>query len=239
MSTVKPVISATDGNVIFQTYFIPVQKPPPAPDAPSMLAHISTFPALGQVTQIQKYTTALTALLEVDQSRASDPWQLSLWHSVGKEWQEVPMDPVIRAETRPSELQAEKAAAGQTRLYFTTPLAIHLPTTFTIKFRASPSQPWKWVKDHQGTPDGVVMLSSVTSQEAISSELGDYITGLNPILKSENHRSQTPGTTVWSVEAPIEAADGGESAIKDVKFGLPWGGKFSRCAPQLEHLMRS
>jgi hypothetical protein len=31
------------------------------------------------------------------------------------------------------------------------------------------------------------------------------------------------------VEAPIEAADGAKSNIKEVKFGLPWGqGKFSR-----------
>lgn len=141
------------------------------------------------------------------------------------------MDPVIKAASRPSELQAARIAAGsgQARLYFTTPLAIHLPTNFNIKFRAGPNYSWKWVKDHQGTIDGVVMLSTVTSQDAISSELADYVADLNPILKSKNYRSQSPGTTLWSVEAPIEGADGEKSAIKDIKFGLPWGkGKFSR-----------
>ncbi|KAH9219222.1 glycoside hydrolase superfamily [Leptodontidium sp. 2 PMI_412] len=224
-------ISAADGNEVFQAQYIPKQKAPPASDDPSMFAYISTYPALGQVSQIQKHTTVFTALLQVDQSRASDSWQVSLWHTEGKEWHEVPMDPVIKAAAFPSELQASGVTSGngQARLYFTTPLAIHLPTNFTIKFRAGPNESWKWVKDHQGTTDGVVMLNTVTSQDAISSELEEYITGLNPILKSKNYRSQSPGTTLWSVEAPVDGADGEKSTIKDIKFGLPWGeGKFSR-----------
>ncbi|KAK0113570.1 hypothetical protein ONS95_013820 [Cadophora gregata] len=196
-----------------------------------MLAYISTYPALGQVTQIEKHTTVFTALLEVDHSRASQSWQVSLWHSEGQEWREAPMEPVTKAVSAPCELQVKDGspAAGQRRLYFTTPLAIHLPTNFTIKFRAGPAESWKWVKDHQGTADGVVMLSTVTSQDSISSELEEYIKDLNPILKSKNYRSQSPGTTLWSVEAPVEGADGEKSTITDIKFGLPWGvGKFSR-----------
>ena len=111
-------ISAADGNEVFQAQYIPKQKAPPASDDPSMLAYISTYPALGQVTQIEKHTTVFTALLEVDQSRASDPWQVSLWHSEGQEWQEVPMDPVIKAASSPCELQASKDATSQRRLYF-------------------------------------------------------------------------------------------------------------------------
>jgi hypothetical protein len=210
---------------------IPKQKAPPASDDPSMKAYICTYPPLGQVTQIDKSTTVFTALLEVDKSRASDSWQLSLWHSEGKQWQEVPMDPVRSVEAHPTSLRASNSAAepALTHLYFTTPLAIHLPTNFTIKFRGGAEQSWKWVKDHQGTQDGIVMLKSVTSQDAVSSELGDYVQGLNPVLKSKHYRSQSPDTTLWSVEASIEAADGEKSRISNIKFGLPWGqGKFSR-----------
>ena len=210
---------------------IPKQKAPPASDDPSMKAYICTYPPLGQVTQIDKNTTMFTALLEVDESRASDPWQLSLWHSEGKQWQEVPMDPLRSIEAHPTSLQASKSPSESvlTRLYFTTPLAIHLPTNFTIKFRGGADQSWKWVKDHQGTEDGIVMLKSVTSQDALSSELGDYVQGLNPALKSKNYRSQSPGTTLWSVEASVEAAVSERSKIANIKFGLPWGqGKFSR-----------
>jgi hypothetical protein len=210
---------------------IPKQKAPPASDDPSMKAYICTYPPLGQVTQIDKSTTVFTALLEVDKSRASDSWQLSLWHSEGKHWQEVPMDPVRSVEAHPTSLQASNSATepALTHLYFTTPLAIHLPTNFTIKFRGGAQQSWKWVKEHQGTQDGIVMLKSVTSQDTISSELGDYVQGLNPVLKSKHYRSQSPGTTLWSVEASIEAADGEKSRISNINFGLPWGqGKFSR-----------
>ncbi|XMA11985.1 hypothetical protein WAI453_004776 [Rhynchosporium graminicola] len=225
-------ISAADGNEVFQAQYIPKQKTHPALDHPSMLAYISTYPALGQVTQIEKHVTKVfTALLEVDKSRASQSWQVSLWHSAGKEWQEVPMEPVIKAAAFPSDLQASSTAPGtaKARLYFTTPLAIHLPTNFTIKFRSGPTESWKWVKDHQGMTDGVIMLKTMTSQDTISSDLGDYVTGLNQILKSKNHRSECPGTTLWTVEAPVEGAVGEKSTIKDIKFGLPWGvGKFSR-----------
>ncbi|KAI6714138.1 hypothetical protein JHW43_003359 [Diplocarpon mali] len=224
-------ISAADGNEIFQAQYIPKQKALPTSDHPSMLAYISTFPALGQVTQIEKPTTVFTALFEVDPGRVSDLWQVSLWHSDGEDWREVPMNPVTKAAARPTELQIAKASdvPGLAKLYFTTPLAIHLPTNFTIKFRAGPEDAWKWVKDHQGTTDGTVVLSTVTSQDFISSDLGDYITGLNPILKAKNYRSQSPGTTLWSVEAPIEGADQEKSAFKNIEFGLPWGsGKFSR-----------
>jgi hypothetical protein len=48
-------------------------------------------------------------------------------------------------------------------------------------------------------------------------------------LKSKNYRSQSPGTTLWSVEASVDAADGAKSTFENIKFGLPWGeGKFSR-----------
>jgi hypothetical protein len=224
-------ISGADGNEVFQAKYIPKQKPPTALDHPSMKAYISTFPALGQITQIDKHTTIFTALLEIDSSRASEPWQISLWHSEGSEWQEVPMDPLKDEKAQPTALQSSmKSEDGHLkRLYFTTPLAIHLPTSFTIKFRSSPAHTWKWVKDHQGSFDGTIIMKSVTTQDAISSELKDYIEGLNPAFKTKNHRSQSSGTSLWTVEVPVEAADGEKSTIKEVRFGLPWGqGKFSR-----------
>lgn len=225
----EPFISPADGNEVFQAQYIPKQKGPTSTDHPSMKCFISTHPALGQVNLIEKTTAVFTTLLEVDESRASDPWEVSLWHSEGKIWREVPMDSLKDIEAQPIALQFTNEESQLTRLYYTTPLAIQLPTSFTIKFRNGPNQSWKWVKDHQGTLDGTVILKSVTSQDAISSNLGDYFEALNPVLKSKNYRSQSPGTTLWSVEASIDAADGAESKFENIKFGTPWGkGKFSR-----------
>jgi hypothetical protein len=227
-SSVSPAVS----NEVYLAKYIPKQKGPPASNSPSMKAYISTYPPLGQVTQIEKSTSVFTALLEVDESRVSDPWQVSLWwHSEGEECRESPMDPLRNASSHPTSLQASKSTSGSAlhRLYFTTPLAIHLPKTFTVKFRNGSDQSWKWLKDHQGTQDGIVMLKTITSQDAISPNLEDYVQHLNPVLKWKNYRSQSPGTTLWSVEAPLEAADGEKSNIEDIKFGLPWGqGQFSR-----------
>jgi hypothetical protein len=220
-----------NGNEVFQAQYIPKQKGPVAPDHSSMKAYISTYPALSQVNLIEKTTTVFTALLEVDEARKSDPWQVSLWHAEGTEWREVPMEPLKNAAAHPIALRNPMSTFGRplTKLYFTTPLAIHLPTAFTIKFRGNPEQSWKWVKDHQGTLDGTVILKTITSQDAISSNLEHYIEGLNPVLKAKNYRSQSPGTTLWSVETSVDAADGEKSTFTNIKVGLPWGvGKFSR-----------
>lgn len=192
-----------------------------------MKTYISTFPPLGQVTLIDQSTTVFTALLEVDEGRVSDPWEVSLWHSEGKEWKEVPMELLKDSSFYPTFLQSLKQAPNH--LIFTTRCPTSLPTSFTVKFRAGPDHSWKWAKEHQGIPDGSVLLKSITSQDSISSNLEDYVEGLNPILKSKNYRSQSPGTTLWAVDAPIEAADGEKSTFRDIKFGLPWGeGKFTR-----------
>lgn len=226
MTEPQVYISGADGNEVFQAAYIPKQKPPTPANHPSMKAYISTFPSLGQITEIDRNTTLFTALLEVDASRVHLPWEVSLWHSdeePGAQWKEVPLEPSKDSSAQPVSLQNKPN--GLVRLYFTTPLAIHVPTSFTVKFRDDPKSSWNWAReaDVQGIQDGVVLLKSLTSQEDISSDLGDYVEGLNPILKSKNYRSQSPGTTLWAVEAPIEAADGETSNIKDIPFGLPWG----------------
>ncbi|KAH8816375.1 glycoside hydrolase family 36 protein [Xylogone sp. PMI_703] len=221
------------GDEGFQIQYILPQRTPPPPDDPSMKAYICSYPPLGQVTPIDKSTDVFTALLEVDESRATSPWQVSLWYSEGVEWKERPLTPVKSETTCSQSLQAPETTAnlGLKKLYFTTPLAVHSPTKFTIKFRSGPEEPWKWVHDHQGIGDGVILLKSISAQDSVSGgqSLNHYIEGLNPSFKVENCRSQSPGTTLWSVEASIEPAVGESSVIKDVVFGLPWGkGKFLR-----------
>lgn len=227
--TERTFISPTDGNEVFQAKYIPKQQGPPALNDPSMKAYISTFPALGHVTQVDQSTTTFTALLEIDESRSDGPWEVSLWYSESGEWHEAPMEAVTQTSPKPTSLQTSKTSSELHKIYFTTTVAIQLPTSFTIKFRNGADQSWKWVKDHQGAEDGLVTFNPPKSQDARSSSLRDYVQDLNPILESKNHQSQSPTTTLWSVEVPIEAASGEKPVIKDVKFGVPWGHhKFSR-----------
>jgi hypothetical protein len=218
---VNPALS----DEVFQAKYIPKQKGPPAPDSPTMKAYLSTFPSLGQVTVIDESTRNFTAVLEVDEARASEPWQVSLWHSDGGEWHEVPLERVESSTTVHTTLQTSDSGSGLTKISFRAALPNTLPMNFTVKFRNGEDQTWKWARDHQGSGDGLVVLKSVTSQNAISGSLGDYVEDLNPSLEFTNHRSQSPGTTVWTVELPIEAASGEVPTVKDVRFGVPWGHK--------------
>lgn len=221
--TEQPLIKPVGGNEVFQAKYIPKQKTPPGPDSPSMKAYISTFPPLGQVTLVDNNTTAFTACLEVDEARANQHWQVSLWHSESGEWHETPLERLTITARYPTNLPVSKPGASLPKLFFRTSLPNRLPTSFTVKFRSGDEQSWKWAKEHQGVEDGVIIRRTVTSQDRISSNLRDYIEDLNPIFKSRHHLSQSPGTTLWSVDLPIEAADGEKPAIKDFKFGMPWG----------------
>ncbi|KAI9640029.1 hypothetical protein NHQ30_011591 [Ciborinia camelliae] len=228
MAEAQTFISGADGNEVFQAQYIPKQKGPPTLNHPSMKAYISTYPPLGQLTTVPDFkqsdaiTKVITALLEIDKSRTNEPWEVSLLYSNGDQWVESPMEPIDKTSSLPTILQTV-APLGLHRLYFKTPLPFHPPKKFTVKFRSNSNQSWKLVKDHQGTQDGSIILRTVTTQENISSILSDYIENLNPALQVRNYRSQSPGTTLWSVQVPIEGAIGKESTIKDIKFGLPWG----------------
>jgi len=224
MTNEKTPEIGTFSNEVFQAKYILPQKPAPRKDDPSMMTYISTYPALGQVSVVNSETITFTALLEVDESRASDAWEVSVWSSNGLEWKDTPLR---RVNTSPTYLRSEQQAA--THLYFKSVTAIELPRSFTVKFRATPEQSWKWAKDHQGSQDGNVVLKSTTAQSAISPSLKDYIEDLSPDFKSENHRSQSPGTTLWEVDAKVDAANGEKSTFRDLIFGVPWGrGKYLR-----------
>lgn len=239
MAESQTFISGADGNEVFQAKYIPKQKGPPASDHPSMKAYLSTYPPLGQMTTIPSLkeldlsARVFTALLEVDESRSIEPWEVSLLYSNGKqgaelasgkgdEWIESQMERIDQVNSLPTILQTA-APLGLQRLYFKTPLPPHLPTKFTVKFRSNSSHSWKLVKDHQGTQEGTIFMKTVTAQESISSSLSGYVENLNPALEIKNHRSECPGTTLWSVRVPIEGAIGKMSTMKDIEFGLPWG----------------
>ena len=211
----------------FQTLHIPKPAVVEAHDLLKMDAMITSYPPLGQITVISGTTTTFTVLLETTQSRASNNWEVSLWYSYGEEWQESPLKSNLESsDNLPSMIQTFNGSPPY-RLYFAADVEITSHMVFTIKFRSGPHQPWKWVKDEQGSFDGNILSKSKIPM--IKSEiLGDYVKDLNPKLESRNVISQSPGTVVWSVTAPIDAANGEKSAIADLKFGLPWAGKLLR-----------
>jgi hypothetical protein len=212
---------------VFQSVYIPKQTPREAYGLDSMRAKIASYPPLGQVTLVEGATTAFMIRLETDKSRATDAWEVSLWHSNGCEWQESQLKLVKdTAADLPTVIQTSNEITSH-HLYFAATVDVVSPMNFTIRFRTASDQPWKWVKDQQGTLDGIILSKSMI-QISRTEDLHDLIKDLNPVIVARKVLSQSPDTSVWSVTAPVEAAVGEKSTIVDVKFGLPWAGEILR-----------
>ena len=217
---------------VFQSVYIPKQTPREAYVLGSVKAMITSYPPLGQVTFVEGTTTPFMILLETDKSRATDAWEVSLWHPNGIEWQESQLKPVKdTAADLPMVIQTSNETTSH-HLYFATAIDVVSPMSFTVKFRTAPDQPWKWVKDEQGTLDGIILSKSMI-QKSRTEDLHDLIKDLNPVIEAKKVLSQSPDTSVWSLTAPVEAAVGEKSAIVDVMFGLPWAGEILRYAHPL------
>lgn len=214
---------------VFQAKWIPLQSDPrPEPEG-AMKISITSYPPLGQVSVVSGSVAHFTVLLETDESRANGPWELSLWHSNGTEWFDTPLKLIKDSATVSVRLGItdSRNKSSVRGLYFIADLELESATTFTIKFRTGADQPWKWVKDQQGTFDGTAIPSSKILHSK-TEELRDLVGGLNSIFKASKVASDTPNTSVWSVTAPAKPAEGDKSSFADVKFGKPWSGKILR-----------
>lgn len=205
----------------------------------SMKAILTSHPPLGQVTTTTNPECTFTVCLEVDASRASQDWEVSLWYadstaehseSANHSWEQHEMRLIesskdLEENDLPIYLQAAENN-DSARLFFRAEIAVVKSLSFTIRFKSGPDhaiQPWKWVRDLQGTLDGMVVLKSKTDAALLSTDLTNYIKHLNPALSIKSQRSESPGTLLWSIEAPVKAARNDESMEEETAFGRPWG----------------
>lgn len=215
-----------DFGDVFQAVFIPKQKPPPDPVSPDMMASVSTYPPLGQVTQLKSGDLSFVAVLEVPESRGNDPWEVALWHSgtsgqeQEQEWTEHGLAPSGQDQA-PSAVQASNDTS---RLYFAGKLSVQSLLNFTVKFRPGPDQPWRWIRDEMSMGDGSIVINDGLDENDAKTDLPDLIQDLNPDLKWKSLMSQCPGTRLWHIEAPVAASQNDQSAIADIPLGIPWGG---------------
>lgn len=216
-----------DFGAVFQAIFIPKQRPPPDPLPQDVAVSVSTYPPLGQVTQLKSQNVSFVAVLEAPVGRGDEPWEVALVHAASsdkdQEWTEqvLTRTPSGNDGQVPSTLQP----VGDTpRLYFAGRLSVQSSLAFTVKFRHGPDQPWRWTRDEQGMGDGVVVINDDLDQKDTKSNLPDLIHDLNPNLKWKPLMSQCPGTRLWSMEAAVDASRDDQSAVVDIPIGTPWGG---------------
>lgn len=236
MTTATSPPPAYDFAEEFQRVFIPAQKGAPPPQPASMAANLSSYPPLGQVTKLRSGRVSVVALLEVPASRASEAWQVSLWHSQdGGDWQEVDLQPVAPEEERSVAAFLQEGEPGLVGRYFSTaaaPLEVERSVHFTLKFRAGDAAEWRWIRDEKDLHDGVLVVAASDGStslagvdtEGVDEDLGGIIKNLNASLVVRREASQSPGTKLWSIKAPVPAAKGEDSTYADVELGIPWGG---------------
>jgi hypothetical protein len=210
----------------FQTDFIPRQKPALDPVPDSMKASVAIYPPLEQVTKLEAGKVVLTALLEVHESRNQEEWQMSLWHSTdGQHWTETLLQ---RADEYQMAVQIQQQPSQTVRYHFVKALEFQASMQFTVKIRGGKHEEWRWVRDEQGLGDGILIIQSQAPGRADSAEnLQDIIKDLNPAWTAVSILSQSPATSLWSLQTTVDAADGENSTFRDIPLGIPWG-KFLR-----------
>lgn len=198
-------------------YHVPKQK---KPAVESMGASVSVFPPLGQVTQVQSQNVHVTVLLEVPADQAQQQWDVALWRSAGDDvWAETPLAP---AHKTPSTLQ--HVDGSRSRFWFEGRVEVSSLLNFTVKFRSSPDEEWRWARDEQGVGDGTIIVNSTPTTATLPDDFGSILHGHDSAVKVKPTQSQCPGTRLWTIEAHAEAAKGDDSTFTDVNLGVPWGG---------------
>ncbi|KAF2271031.1 glycoside hydrolase [Lojkania enalia] len=90
--------------------------------------------------------------------------------------------------------------------------------SFTVTFRATENEPWKWANEQFSTSDGHIIYRT---KQLPREELAYYLDGLPSYLQIQRERSDTPGTVLWSITSPVNAASGNVSGYSNNKLGKP------------------
>ncbi|KAH7197190.1 glycoside hydrolase superfamily [Fusarium flagelliforme] len=204
---------------VFQKIYVSKQKPPPLPVPENMKVVLQSFPPLGQVTSVVGKSVTLTTVLEIPKSRANESWEVSAWHSVdNSDWKDVQL---FSIQDTPAPQTLQTLDDSMSCFYFSTSISFEASIRFTLKFRHSPDAEWRWIRDEQGLNDGLAVNTPVG---CLSDNLSDLIPDINTKdWTIRSHLSQSPRTSLWSLEADIPPVNSDDSIYRDITIGSPWG----------------
>ncbi|CAE7205952.1 hypothetical protein PTNB73_07260 [Pyrenophora teres f. teres] len=186
-----------------------------------MYASLSCHPPLGQTTTIppDQESVRITVLIE-SSAGSENNWEVALWHNfhARDRWTSSSLEPSVE----PSVMVVNPNRQDVRRQYFTIDLAgrpKHASSlSYTVTFRASENEPWKWANEHFSTSDGRLIYQS---SEPLPQDLTYYLEGLPPFLDIAKEQSDTPNTLLWDLTYPIVAASGQTPGHSSEKLGKP------------------
>jgi hypothetical protein len=92
------------------------------------------------------------------------------------------------------------------------------PLSFTVTFRASDDEPWRWSNEQFSISDGHVIYPMVGE---LADDLAHYIAGLPAYLQISRESSDAPDTLLWSLAGSVDAASGNMSGRSNLHLGKP------------------
>ncbi|KAK3330070.1 raffinose synthase or seed imbibition protein Sip1-domain-containing protein [Apodospora peruviana] len=200
---------------------------------------LTMYPPLGQVSQVSTRDVTFIAVLEVPRTLAAEPWELVLRYAAVNtsrddqglpKWRKQVFIPSGQAGylSRLHEVDPDVA-----RLHFDLRLQVEMSLQFTVKYRwQGQNQSWCWIQGDGGghsilATDSYVIVDQPTIGDGgddTPRDLPDLIQGFPAhLVKWKYCMSQSPGTRLWSIEAPVHGAEDDMSAFADISLGVPWG----------------
>ncbi|OOF97924.1 glycoside hydrolase family 36 protein [Aspergillus carbonarius ITEM 5010] len=203
----------------------------------SLLARVTCYPPLGQVTcrpraakpsgSQEPDTITFTVVLESSTSFPVQPWDVQVWHNItSSEWTASSL-----AHSRPSVAPLMTGGA-ETYKCFRHVFAgeITLPAhpgyaQFTVRYRINPDAEWQWVNQQQSVSDGVLVFGSqnpgFNSPESTSAEFKKYFDSMSSDIEIQPRKSEAPGSNLWHLSGGADPAREGESGYQELTLGVP------------------
>lgn len=181
---------------------------------------LTCHPPLGQTTTIGPEKTSVRFTVLIESFLASEKtWEVALWHNLQgqHQWTSLRLESVVE----PS-VTIIKPLTHLRRQYF----SIELPgrpedgtsLSYTVTFRASENDPWKWANDNCSTSDGRLIYQPMNIQ---GNDLDNYIDELSSLVTVSKELCDTPDTILWSITSPVDAASGKTPGNSSVQLGIP------------------
>ena len=213
---------------------LPEQVPPEQPTPESngsetmeLKLKLSCSPPLGQATIIPADKDAVELVVAAESSTSlGDSTEIVLWHNHNgeHEWTELPLVAQETNSTTACFFHESKYEAASRRLYTATlsglPKHGH-KVSFTLKYRLSPEDNWRWIKDVNGVSDGELYYQGSASflKHCTSYELSHFIHGISSDIQVESIEPETSKTQLWSLICPVKPAEGNDSAYQHHRLG--------------------
>ncbi|KAL8979550.1 MAG: hypothetical protein Q9205_005139 [Flavoplaca limonia] len=179
-------------------------------------------PPLGQTTIVKSDQDSIkfTVLLESSKSFPEQNWEAVLWHNghESREWKELALQETEISE-RPLAIESNGRPQVYRRWYsviLNKPSNLE-PIQFTLKYRLSSYDTWRWVNEHSNLTDGELYFQPKTPPK----DLVNYLKDFSPDLSVDSVESETPHTQLWVLTSQVKAAEGKASGYTDTSLGVP------------------